>query len=182
MRPQDIVILLKIVILGNQEWQFQDLARSLFISGAEVSESLNRSSLAGLIDYNRKRVNKISLFEFLQYGMPYVFPQSPGRMTRGMATAHSHPIFLEKIISSEIYVWPDIGGKDYGQAIEPLYPNQVKAAKDDPTLYEVLAMLDVLRTGRSREKKIALKYLSKLLLHDLSREHKEDTDSEGITW
>jgi predicted transcriptional regulator len=61
MRPQDIAILLKIVMLGKNKWQYQDLARSLCISGAEVNASLNRSKLAGLIDYNRKRVNKQAL-------------------------------------------------------------------------------------------------------------------------
>ena len=66
MRPQDVAILLKIVLLGKNEWQYQDLARSLYISGAEVNTSLNRSKLAGLIDHNRKRVNKQALYEFLQ--------------------------------------------------------------------------------------------------------------------
>jgi len=55
MRPQDIVILLKIIALGKGTWQLKDLARQLFISLSEVSESLNSSQLAGLIDYVRKK-------------------------------------------------------------------------------------------------------------------------------
>lgn len=166
MRPQDIVVLLKILIFEGQDWQYQDLAKSLYISGAEITESLNRSCFAGLIDYNKKRVNKLSFFEFLRYGLPYVFPQAPGALTKGMPTAHSHHFFKESIISNNIYVWPDIAGIEYGQAIEPLYPNQIKAAKEDPKLYEVLAMLDVMRTGKNREIKIAQNYLSKLLAHE----------------
>jgi len=168
MRPQDIVVLLKIIVLGSQEWQFLDLSRALYISPAEISESLHRSSLAGLIDYNRKRVNKLSFFEFLQFGLRYVFPQAPGRLSRGMATAHSHPVIKQKIVSEEIYVWPDVDGEEYGQSIEPLYPNQIKAAKNDPELYAALAMLDVIRTGKSREIKLAFNYLSKLLRHESS--------------
>lgn len=177
MRPQDIVVLLKIVILGKANWQFQDLSRALYISGAEVSESLNRSRVAGLVDHDRKRVNRLSLFEFLQFGLPYVFPQVPGALTRGVATAHGHPYFHKRIISNDVYVWPCLDGKDYGQALEPLYPNQIKAVKEDAVLYEVLAMLDVLRIGRNREKRMAIEYLSKLLIDESPGEYSAYTGS-----
>ena len=42
MRPQDIVVLLKIVLLGKKEWQYQDLVHSLYISGAEINASLKK--------------------------------------------------------------------------------------------------------------------------------------------
>ena len=41
MRPQDIVVLLKIIILDKLEWRIIDLARQLYISQSEVSEALN---------------------------------------------------------------------------------------------------------------------------------------------
>ena len=40
IRPQDIVILVKILSFGQQSWLAKDLAISLFLSGSEVSESL----------------------------------------------------------------------------------------------------------------------------------------------
>lgn len=168
MRPQDIVVLIKIILLEGQEWQFQDIARAIYISPAEVSESVNRSAFAGLINHERRKVFRNAFFEFLQFGMPYVFPQAPGPMTKGMATGHSHNYFKSSIVSNEMYVWPDPNGKDYGQAIEPLYNNQVKAAKEDSLLYEILAMLDVIRVGKNREKKVAVNYLRKLLLNESS--------------
>lgn len=174
MRPQDIVVLIKIILLEGKEWQFQDIARDLYISPAEVSESLSRSSYAGLINHERRKVFRNAFFEFLQFGMPYVFPQAPGAMTKGMATAHGHKYFKSSIVSNEIYVWPDANGIDYGQAIEPLYGNQVKAAKDDSELYEILAMLDVIRVGKNREKKVAINYLRKLLLNESSNEYNKN--------
>lgn len=177
MRPQDIVILLKIILLGKNDWQFQDISRSLFISGAEVTASLHRSRLAGLVDYNRKRVNKLALLEFLQYGFPYVFPEAPGPLTKGMPTAHSHPLLQNKIISSQMYVWPDMEGKEYGQAIEPLYENQVKAANQDPELYAALAMLDVLRSGKTREFAFAVDYLTRLIKDESSRKYNKNKSS-----
>jgi hypothetical protein len=164
MRPQDIVILLKIIALGKTLWQAKDIAQTLYISSSEVSESLNRSSTAGLIDYNKKRVNKQSLLEFLEYGIHYVFPQQPGSMTNGIPTAHSHP-YLRQFFDSDIfYVWPDIHGKERGLSIEPFYPKQTTAVKNDETLYKLLALVDVIRVGKQREINVAVKELSKILL------------------
>jgi hypothetical protein len=62
MRPQDIVILLKITTFPkNKGWKMMDLVLSLHVSQSEISESLNRSSLAGLIDVTKKKVMQLSL-------------------------------------------------------------------------------------------------------------------------
>lgn len=168
MRPQDIVILLKIISVKGNEWQLKDLARTLFISPSEVSESLNRSKWANLIDYNKRRVNRQNLFEFIEHGFQYVFPQHPGTMTNGIATAHTHPFMLHQFDSEELYVWPDGKGNIRGLSIEPLYPNQVKAAKEDSLLYKLLALIDVVRVGRTREKNVAINELRKIILHEPS--------------
>jgi hypothetical protein len=164
MRPQDIVILLKIIAFGSKTWRLKDLAKELFISASEVSESLNRSYLAGLVDYDKKKVNRQSLMEFLQYGLPYVFPQQPGAMTNGMPTAHAHPFMRQYFQSDTIYVWPELHGKVRGLTIEPFYNKQAEAAKQDDTLYQLIALADVIRVGRRREINIAAEALSKMIL------------------
>lgn len=167
MRPQDIVILLKITTFSkNESWKMLDLVKSLHISQSEISESLNRSSLAGLIDFSKKKVMRLSLMEFLEYGIHYVFPQHPGAIVRGIATAHTHPFMKKKIISSENYVWADADGNIRGQVIEPLLNSVVKAVKDDDELYKLLAMVDVIRVGKTREVKIAITELKKTLLNE----------------
>ena len=163
MRPQDIAILLKIILMGKEEWQYQDIARALYISGAEVNASLNRSKIAGLIDFNRKRVNKLALLEFLEHGLQYVFPVQLGALSKGIPTAHSHPSLKNKIISETIFVWPDINGTEIGQSIEPLFNNQVKATKEDPVLYEILSLIEMLRVGKNRERNVALNQLKKII-------------------
>ena len=167
MRPQDIVILLKIISLDKNDWLNKDLAQSLFISGSEVSESLYRSELAGLIDYDRKSVNRQGLFEFLEHGIHYVFPQHPGAMVTGVPTAHGYPFMQQFIEADLIYVWPDFMGESRGLSIEPLYPNQVKAIREDELLYKLLAMIDVIRVGKVRELNIAIKELRKIIVHEL---------------
>jgi hypothetical protein len=165
MRPQDIVILLKIISKKNMLWQNKDLANELFISQSEISDSLNRSALAGLIDQGKKKkVYRKSLMEFIEHGLHYVFPALPGGMVNGVYTAHSHP-FMQKNFSSEIhYVWPDVKGEVRGLSIEPLYKEQVKAVRSDDFLYLMLALIDVIRVGRVREMELAIKKLKEEIL------------------
>jgi len=166
MRPQDIVILLKIIAKKDQPWQFKDLAQELHISPSEISESLHRSSIGGLIEADtRKKVYRQSLIEFLEHGLHYVFPALPGSMVNGIYTAHSHPIMQKEFASDSLpYVWPEPRGAVRGLAIEPLYKEQVEAVRKDPILYEMLALLDVIRVGRVREVKFAIEELKRLIL------------------
>ena len=168
MRPQDIAILLKIISIDGQEWQLITLSATLYISLSEVSESLNRSRVANLIDYKKKEVNRQNLMEFLEHGIKYVFPQEPGAMVRGVPTAHSHT-FMKKLFASEVnYVWPDSNGEVIGSLIEPFYKRQVEAIKTDLQFYVLLALVDVIRVGKLREVKYAINELRKMILNEPS--------------
>jgi hypothetical protein len=164
MRPQDVVILLKILTITEPNWQYRDLASSLFISVSEISESLNRSHMAGLVDESRRKVHRKSLMEFIEFGLHYVFPQFPGSMATGLPTAHSHPFYAARFASEMNYVWPDDYGKMRGLAIQPLYKTVAKAVKSDEELYKLLASIDIIRVGRVREMKVAIKELKKTIL------------------
>lgn len=159
MRPHDIVLLLKIVSKGSNSWYMKDLAYQLYISGSEVSESINRSMIAGLISHDKTTINKMALLDFLKSGLRYVYPQQPGAMVRGMATAHSAPPLNDKIMSNENYVWPYAEGKLRGQAIEPLHPKVPQACTIDKKFYELIALADAIRVGKVREQKIAFDLL-----------------------
>lgn len=164
MRPQDVVILLKILTTSEANWQYRDLAHSLSISISEISESLNRSHMAGLVDESRRKVYRQSLMEFIQFGLHYVFPQVPGSMVTGIPTAHSHPFYNKKFISELNYVWPDENGTMRGLAIQPLYKSVAKAVKKDEVLYKLLASIDIIRVGKTREMKVAIAELKKSIL------------------
>jgi predicted transcriptional regulator len=172
IRPQDIVVLLKIILWEGKTWQNKDLAQELFLSTSEISDSLMRCQYAKLLDHSKHKVMRHALYELIRYGLPYFYASEPGAITQGMLTAHSHP-YMSKMIPSETkYVWPDPEGHFRGQSIEPLYPKQVEAAKMDDMLYEILAMIDVCRVGKNREKKMADPYLQKHLIpHEQTSEH-----------
>lgn len=163
MSPHDIVILLKIVSYGDKQWFQKPLAEELGISQSEVSKSLNRSKYAGLLDPTGKKVMKLALLEFLQFGIRYIFPQKPGPIVRGVATSHSASPLKEQINSNEVFVWPYAKGNVRGQSILPLYPSVPEAALKDEILYQLLALIDALRVGRAREKELALEELKKLI-------------------
>ena len=157
--PQDIVILLKIIALRDNDWVQNTLAESLHISQSEVSKSLVRSKFAGLLDVTGKKVSRLALMEFLQYGIKYVFPQQPGALVREVPTAHSASPLNAVIQSDEHYVWPSATGSIRGQSIQPLYTSLVIAIRQDAALYELLALIDAVRVGRAREKEIAVQEL-----------------------
>lgn len=159
MRPQDIVILLKIAAKGDQKWFMKDLSQELIISASEISESINRSVIAGLIGANKKRLMRLAILDFLEHGLRYVYPQRPGPLVRGLPTAHSAPPLGNEIVSNEPYVWPYAQGTVRGQAIDPLYPKVPEASVRDPLFYELMALCDSLRVGRAREKKLAIQLL-----------------------
>ena len=163
MRPHDIVILLKIAAKGKQTWLMKDLSYELSISASEVSESINRSVIAGLLSYDKKNLLKLNLLDFLIYGLRYVYPEQPGALVRGVATAHSAPPLSKVIISQEPYVWPYGHGKIRGQAITPLHPKVPEAALKDENFYILMALLDTLRVGKAREKELAIKELRQRL-------------------
>ena len=162
--PIDIVILLKIIARKQNQWLQIQIADSLFISQSEVSKSLNRLSYAGLYDPKGKKLMRMAFMELLQYGVKYVFSQQPGAIIRGVPTAHSAPPLDVIIQSEEKYVWPSGKGSARGQSITPLYPTVVDAVKLDSLLHELLALVDVLRVGRVREREIAIQELKKRII------------------
>jgi hypothetical protein len=165
MRPQDVVILLKMLTYQDRFWSFSEIALSLQISAAEVSTAMERNRMAGLVNQAKNSVNRLAVREFLVYGLKYVFPPQAGYVTRGIATAHSAPPVCYRIAEgNETYVWPYYKGTKRGSSIIPLYDKIPRFIEQDPALYEYLALVDVLRIGKRREVTIAVEELDKRIL------------------
>jgi len=166
MRPQDIVVLLKIVSVKDVQWRNLDIAYDLEISPSEVSEVLNRCKIAKLIDKEKRKVHLNAFTEFLIYGIRYVFPVEPGAIVKGIPTAHSAPPLNARIVSgNESYVWPTMKGNSRGLSIIPLYKTVPDAAIKDPEFYKLIALVDAIRIGKAREVKFAIDELKTRLQH-----------------
>ncbi|MBD0831823.1 hypothetical protein [Aestuariibaculum sediminum] len=161
LKPQDILLLLKIVSVNDPKWNQKPMADSLGLSQSEVSEAVSRCKYSGLLDPKGKIVMKLGFLDFLKYGIQFVFPQKPGPVVRGLPTAHSGLPLNNQIQSTEHYVWPYGKGSVRGHSITPLYPSVPEAALKDDKLYELLALVDALRVGRAREKELAMVELKK---------------------
>jgi len=165
LRPQDVVVLLKMAASKERSWRLIDLAQELGLSLSEVSMALERSRRARLLDSTKKKINWQAFSEFVVHGLKYAYPVEPGPLCRGVPTAHSAPPLSSEIVSNDEdqYVWPFGDGTVRGQAIEPLYSSVPQAALKDAALHQLLALVDALRVGRARERQIAAEELKRRL-------------------
>ena len=159
LKPQDIVIMLKLVLRNGSEWSYPALSYELSMSASEVHAGVKRAVAAKLMDMHRKIPVKRNLLEFLIHGVKYAYPPDRGGITRGIATSYAAQPLKELIVQPDEPppVWPDPEGQERGYEFSPLYSSVPHACKVDSKLYELLALVDAIRDGRARERKIAIK-------------------------
>jgi len=159
LKPQDIVVLIKLLEYGDQRPPYAETARELHLSASEVHAAVQRAKHARLLTGPDKHEtpNKSALEEFLVHGVKYAFPPDRGELTRGMPTAYAAEPLKSRISARNEPppVWPFPKGKARGYSFAPLYKTVPHAALHDPYLYEMLALIDAIRDGRSRERNIA---------------------------
>ena len=162
LKPQDIVVVLKLLV-SNKETSYSALAYKLSMSPAEVHAAVKRAGAAGLIDVATKEVKQKPLLEFLIHGLKYAFPATRGTITRGLPTAHAAPPLSKRLSGKDDLppVWPCADGTVRGHEFKPLYRCVPSAAREDASLYELLVLVDAVRGGRARERKLAEEELRK---------------------
>ena len=165
LKTQDILVSLKLAMLpGAERPTYAGLASALSMSASEVHAAVKRAKAARLVNEldSKLRVDRRALLEFVIHGLKYAFPPERGSLTRGTPTSYAAPPMNTEFApdSDPPPVWPDAEGTVRGFAFTPLTRGTPKAAKQDPKLYEVLALIDALRDGRARERQFAEKELT----------------------
>ena len=161
IKPQDILILLKLVTTPKASQKV--LSESLQISQAEVSHALQRLKISNLMTLD-SRVNRAACAEFLIHGLKYVFPAELGPHAVGIATSYAKPGFsFVRYSPNDIYVWPYGKGKIKGASIMPFYPSLPEACLGDEKLYILASLIEMIRAGRARERKIASDEIEKIM-------------------
>lgn len=165
MRPQDIVVLLRILTLHSTTWKGKDLAAALSISPAEISDALRRCQYARLLHADGRTVQHQGVLRFLEFGLPYVFPVHPSGFVRGVSTTWSvlPELLPQSGLAQPHYVWPDPAGTAWGLAVTPLYPTLPATVRLDDSWHQLLAAVDVLRLGTGTQHKLAYEFLSERL-------------------
>lgn len=169
LKPQDVIVAVKVALRPGLNSSYADLARSVGLSASEVHSSVFRLGAADLLDIKERRPRLANLLEFLEHGVRYAFISDVRGVTRGVPTAHSAPPLSNEITSATSgaladlrdvpMVWAHPEGTVRGQSLEPLYPSVVDAALRDPDLHQGLALVDAVRIGRARERKLAIELL-----------------------
>lgn len=167
LKPQDVVVLLKLCGYGSARPSYSLIAADLVMSQSEINAAVKRLQAAHLI--HGREMGEIPILaaatEFLIHGVKYAFPAKRGHFTRGMPTSYAAEPLSRSINAGDdpIPVWPDPKGTKRGISLLPLYKSVPDAAKKDSLLYERLAILDAIRSGGARERKLAEKELIKSL-------------------
>lgn len=160
LRPLDIVVLLKLHLLGPEPPGQMQVAKLLGISSRSVNEALKRGTAARLYSQPTKSINRMALADALTEGIRYFMPATIGAISRGVPTAAAAPPLSAVLIASdEPMVWAHPDGSLRGATLEPLHPCVPAAALADPKLYELLALVDAIRVGTAREVELAKREL-----------------------
>ncbi|OAI58007.1 hypothetical protein AYO49_01490 [Verrucomicrobiaceae bacterium SCGC AG-212-N21] len=172
LKPQDILVALKLVALGTEKWTYASLAKSLGLSVSETHAAVKRgleSRLLAKLDHlgrkaERPLPNLAHLERLIVHGLPYWMPvpRGPRKICMGMPTADGVSPLDDEFFRPTDYlppVWPVRSGKVKGWALAPIHPKCVPASQRDAGLYELLTLVDGLRAGKARVRQAAERIL-----------------------
>ncbi|MDY0281128.1 MAG: hypothetical protein RBR35_11275 [Salinivirgaceae bacterium] len=166
LKPQDIVVLIKLAIESGRTWSYTQLAYELSMSASEIHAGIKRATQARLFSKQLNRPHRKALEEFLIHGVKYAYSPTIGSLIRGIPTAFASPVLRDHFAlndDSEIYVWPHPEGEYRGLELSPLYKSVPDTAIRDNKLYAAFSLLDAIRIGRAREINIAEKLLLEMI-------------------
>ena len=167
LKPQDVLVVLKLVAMGQKPWSYGRLAVALGMSSSQLHSAVKRALAAQLAFQKGDMIvaNTRNLEEFLVHGARYVFVPERGELTRGIPTGYAAPPLDDHFAAGgePPPVWPDPEGHERGSAFSPLYSLAPQAARSDPQLYELLVLVDAIRGGRARERDVAIRELKERL-------------------
>lgn len=172
LKPQDVVVLAKLVTQDDPRVPIHKLAHTLSMSPSEVHHAIHRAADADLVKVvehktcaHEKHVNRAALLELCLSGLKYVFPAIPQTHARGIPTSWAAPVLLAPEPHEVVRppVWPTEDGPVAGLAVAPLYRCVPDVARQDPKFYALMAAIDVLRTRCDRADRAARTTLAALL-------------------
>lgn len=164
LKGQDILLMTILLDGKNRSLPFSKLGERSHLSASEAHAAVRRLERASLLDHARNPIGR-NVGEFLFYGFRYVFPPSvPGAPTKGLSTSYAAPVASGEFAFTGLPpVWASEKGDAYGISFSPLYPTVPLVAAENPFAYDCLALLEMLRGGRLREREFARRKLEALL-------------------
>jgi hypothetical protein len=173
LRAQDVLVACKLFSLAEarRDWTYSVMAGELGLSAGETHNAVDRCRCAGLLLPSRE-ISSTLLRDLLVVAVPRIFYAIRGGIVTGMPTS-VHATSLKGRFNVargvRLVVWPggDAGSpvpNRSGEAVAPIYPSVPGAARRDVVIYELLALVDVLRVGSATEQERAVQCLDERLL------------------
>ena len=160
LKGVDNLVLIALIEWGRRFGTQAALAEALQLAPANLSRSLQRLYLARLIQHHDLSPTAPHVEEYLFHGLRYIFPAHLGSRVRGVPTAHSAPPLADQLSAGDTIVWAAEFGTSSGQALPPLHGNIPALCVAHPELHPTFALLDAIRLGPARERKLAQHYLA----------------------
>lgn len=169
LKPRDVLAACKLFSYGEARnggaWTYASLAEDICTSPSEAHRSVERCRQAQLLVVvrNKEIISRRYFHELLSVATPRIFFAHRGSITVGMPTGlfapplaghNEFPLPMDALPT----IWTDSEGAVRGESIEPLHPSVPEVAKRDVLVYELLALVDIIRIGDtpSRNKAIAM--------------------------
>ncbi len=168
LRPFDVAVALRLLLVPEE--RYEPLAEALVTSTSAVHRAVARLQLSGLCRSGARTVSRPAFREFVLHGVRYAFPAVHGPERTGLPTAWAHPgvagLFADGDAPRPL-VWASDRGTAIGESLVPLFPNLPAVATRDARMYELLALVDAVRAGGSRERRIAGEVLGERVMWGL---------------
>lgn len=163
--PQDIVVLLKVLVDQDEAWSLQSMASELGLSASQVHYAVCRLAQVKLMNKSRSQrpeVNVVNAEEFLIHAVKYICPPERGGVTRGYPTLWAASPLKQNFKGEDNpVVWPDPDGDAKGDSLEPIHKSALSAPRNNSELYEWLVLVDAIRDGSARERKLSVEIINK---------------------
>lgn len=167
LKGQDIVVLTSL-IGEDSAVTYQEISDRAQISLSEAHAAVRRLQAVALLNHERRAIRR-NVEEFLLHGIRYLFPmKTTGGWGKGLPTAYAAPVAEAEFAAvGRIPVWSEADDADMsvdGIAVQPIYPTAPRAARRNRAIYDRLALIDMLRGGRIRERRFAESKLKGMLV------------------
>lgn len=159
LKPIDLTVLAYVRSeCRESSWTQVQVASGLGIAQSSVHRALQQLDASALM------TNDVRPFrDLVVHAVRHVYPPVLGAPVRGIPTAWAHPSIAQDIHAAQALVWPSDQGRSYGPSLEPLHRCVPVAALGRPAFHELMALIDVFRVGRVRERALATRRLDELL-------------------
>lgn len=159
--PGDLPVALQLGLMPAPS--YEALSAAVGISTSMAHRAVQRLERASLVITPHRRLAVQPFMDLVRHGLRHVYYAEVGPEALGVPTAHAVGRLADAIVSDRPYVWPSVRGRVRGDSITPLFSGAPELPDTNPTLYEALALIDAVRVGRVRERRLATEFLEGML-------------------